>query len=69
MVTLNLLAFLVHTILDTTNDLYAAIRKELGARKTFFQDIRALTRYLYFDGWDSLFTFMATGLEIPLDPD
>jgi len=69
MVTLNLLAFLVHTILDTTNHLYVAIRKELGARKTFFQDIRALTRYFYFDSWDTLFTFMATQLEIPFEPD
>ena len=69
MVTLNLLAFLIHTILETTNHLYIAIRKELGARKTFFQDIRALTRYLYFDSWDSLFTFMATQLEIPFEAD
>lgn len=69
MVTLNLLAFLVHTILDTTNHLYAAIRKEPGARMTFFQDIRTLTRYFHFDGWDTLFIFMATQLEIQLEPD
>lgn len=68
LVTLNLLAFLLHSILDATNHLYAAIRQELGTRMTFFQDIRALTRYLYFDSWDALFTFMATQLEIPFDP-
>ncbi len=50
-------------------NIYVAIRKELGARKTFFNDIRALTRYLYFDTWESLFTFMATQLEIDLEPD
>ncbi len=67
LVTLNLLAFLIHTILDQTHSLYAAIRQELGTRKTFFDDIRALTRYLYFDHWDALLHFMATQLHIHLD--
>jgi hypothetical protein len=68
LLTLNLLAFLIHGILDQTNHTYVAIRRELGARKTFFNDIRALTRYLYFDNWDSLLLFMATQLEIELEP-
>ena len=69
LLTLNHLAFLIHSILDETNDIYAAIREELSARKTFFNDIRALTRYLYFDSWDSLLLFMATQLEIEIEPD
>jgi hypothetical protein len=69
LVTLNLLAFLIHTVLDQTNSVYAAIRQELGTRKTFFDDIRALTRYFYFKDWDTLLTFMATQLEIQLEPD
>lgn len=69
LVTLNLLAFLIHTILDVTNSTYAAIRQELGTRKTFFNDIQALTRYLYFNSWDTLLAFMATQLEIQLEPD
>ena len=69
LVTLNLLAFLIHTVLDETNSVYAAIRHELGARKTFFDDIRALTRYLYFTDWDTLLNFMAAQLEIQLEPD
>ena len=69
LLTLNLLAFLIHSIMDQTNETYAAIRAELGARKTFFNDIRALTRYLYFDSWDILLHFMATQLEIDLEPD
>ena len=66
LVTLNLLAFLVHTIQEITNGAYQALRKKLGARKTFFQDLRGLTRYLIFDNWDALFQFMADGLEISL---
>ena len=69
LVTLNLLAFLIHTVLDETNSLYAAIRQELGTRKTFFDDIRALTRYFYFKNWDTLLNFMATQLEIQFEPD
>ena len=69
LVTLNLLAFLIHTVLDETNSVYAAIRHELGTRKTFFDDIRALTRYLYFTDWDTLLNFMAAQLEIQLEPD
>ena len=64
--TLNLLAFLTHTIQEITNGAYQVLRKKLGARKTFFQDLRALTRYLIFDSWDALFQFMADGLEISL---
>jgi len=66
LVILNLLAFLTHTIQEITNGAYQALRKKLGARKTFFQDLRALTRYLIFDSWDALFQFMADGLEISL---
>lgn len=70
LVMLNLLAFLFHTILDLTHDHYQRIRQELGTRKTFFQDIQALTRYLYFDSWDSLLSFMLQQLEIePYPPD
>lgn len=69
LVTLNLLAFLVHTILDETSTIYAAVRQELGTRKTFFNDIRALTRYFHFKDWNTLFNFMATQLEIQLEPD
>lgn len=70
LVMLNLLAFLIHTILDLTHEQYQRIRLELGTRKTFFQDIQALTRYLYFDSWDSLLSFMFQQLEIaPVPPD
>ena len=40
------------------------IRKELPTRKTFFDDIRALTRYICFDSWDHMLRFMMIGLEL-----
>lgn len=66
LVTLNLLAFLVHTVQELTASLYQTLRQALGSRKDFFHDLRALTRYWFFDDWDALFRFMADGLEIPL---
>ncbi|MBT3300971.1 MAG: ISNCY family transposase [Bacteroidetes bacterium] len=66
MLTLNLLAFLFHTVLEITDKKYKLIRDELPTRKTFFDDIRALTKYMYFESWDSLLIFMIRGLE--LDP-
>jgi hypothetical protein len=68
LITLNLLAFLLHTVQEITNPVYQALRRALGARKTFFDDLRALTRYLLFDDWDALFQFMADSLEISPAP-
>ena len=67
LVTLNLLAFLFHTTLDQCDRKYHQLRTELGARVTFFNDIRALTRYLFFKNWDHLLDFMCAGLELELD--
>jgi hypothetical protein len=62
--TLNLLAFLFHTVLDLMDSKYQQIRQELPSRKTFFDDIRALTRYICFDSWEAMLNFMAEGLEL-----
>jgi hypothetical protein len=64
LLTLLLLAFLVHTVLQLSSSRYRAIREALGARRTFFNDLRTLTRYLYFDDWDSLMSFMCRQLEL-----
>ena len=65
---LNRLAFLIHTIQEMIEPAYQRLRRVLGARKTFFNDLRALTRYMVFDSWDDLFLFMHEGLEIAPDP-
>ena len=61
--TLNLLAFSFHTLLELFDSNYQLIREFLP-RKTFFDDMRALTRYLCFDDWEALMTFMIKGLEL-----
>jgi hypothetical protein len=61
---LNILAFLIHTIQELIEPAYQRLRRALGARKAFFNDLRALTRYMVFDSWDNLFSFMEDGLEI-----
>lgn len=61
---MNILTFLFHTVLGFTDENYRLIRATLPTRKTFFQDLRALTRYLYFPSWEGLLRFMMRGLEI-----
>jgi hypothetical protein len=69
LLTLNLLAFLFHTVLAWVDPKYHRVRQALAARQTFFQDLQALTRYLLFDSWDHLLNFMLQGLEIAMPPD
>lgn len=68
LLSLLLLAFLFHSVLDLTCPMYQAVRRELGARRTFFNDLRALTRYLYFASWEQLLTFMYQRLDLAPQP-
>lgn len=61
---MNILAFLYHTLLDFNDQSYQLIRANLPTRKTFFDDLRALTRYHVFPSWTDLMDFMMRGLEI-----
>ena len=67
--TLNILSLLFHTLLELLDQKYKLLRSHLPTRKTFFDDLRALTRYLYFDSWDHLLTFMLEGLELDIPPN
>lgn len=64
LLTLNLLAFLLHTIAQVADELYQQIRQALGPRRTFFNDVRALMRYLIFPDWQALLEFMFVQLEL-----
>jgi hypothetical protein len=64
LLSLNLLAFLFHTVLDLVDEQYRAIRQALGTRRRFFQDMEALLRYFQFQNWDDVLTFMFKGLEL-----
>ncbi len=58
LLTLNLLAFLFHTVLHLVDPAYQQIRQKRGTRRGFFQDILSLTKYLLFDSWQELIDFM-----------
>lgn len=64
LLSLNLLAFLFHTVLEWSDAKYALLPQVLARRQTFFQDIQALMRYMVFDHWDHLMAFMIRGLEL-----
>jgi hypothetical protein len=64
LLSLNLLAFLFHTVLEWSDATYALLRRVLAKRQTFFHDIRALMRYMVFDSWQHLMEFMIRGLEL-----
>lgn len=63
LLTLNLLAFLFHTVLHLVDLPYQQIRKQRGTRKGFFNDIQALTKYLMFESWQQLIAFMLSDSE------
>ena len=64
MLSLNLLAFLFHTVLEWSDEQYALLRHVLARRQTFFEDMRALTRYMVFESWQHLMDFMIKGLQL-----
>jgi len=64
LLSLNLIAFLFHTVMQWRDDQYALLRQTLVRRQTFFDDIRALTRYMVFESWHHLMDFMIRGLEL-----
>ena len=59
--TLILLAYLIHTMLDLMDDKFCLLRQKLPSRRRLFDDMKALTTYLYFDSWEHLLDFMLEG--------
>jgi len=64
---MNIPAFLFHTALLYMDKKYRLIRDNLPNRKTFSDDIRALTRYICFESFQDLMNFMIRGPEIGSD--
>jgi hypothetical protein len=62
LLSLNVLAFLFHTVLELLDERCAWLRKTLPRRDTFFQHIATLTQYLCFTSWQSLLEFMIRGI-------
>jgi len=61
-----ILAFLIHTVLEWIDSQYRLLQQKAPSRRRFFEDIRILTSYLYFDSWDSLIDFMLQSFTSPL---
>jgi hypothetical protein len=61
---LNLLAFLLHTVQELVDRKYQALRAHLPSRATFFNHLSALTHYLCFDSLEAMLDFMLHKLEI-----
>jgi hypothetical protein len=64
LLSLNILAFLFHTVLEFLDKRCALLRATLPRRDTFFQHISALTQYLCFESWQHMMLFMITGLKL-----
>lgn len=64
LMTLNLLSYLFHTVAQIFDLRYIRIRGALGSRKTFFQDVQALTKYFFYQSWEHLLISMLLGLEL-----
>lgn len=58
-----LIAFLFHTVLDIADGKFRMLRDFFSSRKEFFNDIRALIRYLRFESLELLLDYMISRLE------
>lgn len=65
--TMNILAFLFHTMLEFMDEKYRLLRKTCGARATLFNDIRTLLKHFCFCSFDRLMEFMVESLDNPHD--
>jgi hypothetical protein len=63
--TMNILAFLFHTMLEFMDKKYQLLRKIIGARKQFFHHIKILLIYHPYTNFDHLMDFMLEGLKKP----
>ena len=60
LVTMNLLAFAIHTVADLADRSWREARAALASRKRFFEDLRAITAYVVFPNWTALIETLRT---------
>jgi hypothetical protein len=68
LVSLNLLAFAIHTVCDIGDELWRAARAKLGPRYNFFSKLAAITIYLIFPSWEDLLRTLAFAKPPPIPP-
>jgi hypothetical protein len=68
LVTLNLLAFAIHTVCDIGDELWRSARKKHGSRSHFFSNLAAITSFLIFPSWRDLLQTLAYAKPPPIPP-
>jgi hypothetical protein len=68
LVSLNLLAFAIHTVCDIGDELWRAARAKLGPRYNFFNKLAVITTYLIFPSWEDLLLTLAFAKPPPVPP-
>jgi hypothetical protein len=68
LVSLNLLAFAIHTVCDIGDERWRAARTKLGPRYNFFSKLAAITTYLIFPSWQDLLLTLAFAKPPPIPP-
>jgi hypothetical protein len=68
LVSLNLLAFAIHTVCDIGDELWRAARAKLGPGYNFFSKLAAITTYLIFPSWEDLLLTLAFAKPPPIPP-
>ena len=68
LVSLNLLAFAMHTVCDIGDALWRNARAKLGPRYNFFSKLAAITIYLIFTSWEDLLLTLAFAKTPPIPP-
>jgi hypothetical protein len=68
LVTLNLLAFAIHTLADIAEEAWCAARETFSSRRQFFADLAAITSYAIFASWADFLNALASKKLPPQPP-
>ena len=68
LVSLNLLAFAMHTVCDIADPLWRNARHKLGPRYNFFNMLSSATAFLIFPSWADLLQTLAFDKPAPAPP-
>lgn len=64
---LNILAFLFHTIMALTSNIYDFIRNKFSSKKEIFEHFRVVTEYFCFNTWEELLLKLAKKSQAEID--
>lgn len=64
---LNIMAFLFHTIMALTSNIYDFIKNKFSSKKEIFEHFRVVTEYFCFNTWDDLLLKLAKKTKAEID--